>query len=228
MRYLLPALTVVAAGLTTLPAEAQRRTAVCMQPAVTYAQPVQKIVAQDASPALVTVPVASQGMPVEAFGASYYYTVNEAYREKAYLREVIREELRAVIGVSPQQPAQPYAQPPAVLPSSPATTQTAALRPDDTTPPDLQAKVLAAFQGRAGCINCHGPNKGAGGLRLALADQQGRLRLVALPADKKWKIYGMATSGMMPPTAVNDAAKIMESVNFPAILQWASVKTPND
>ena len=71
--------------------------------------PAQKVVAQEiaVAPLIVTVPVESKAVPVHAYGSPYYYSVSEAYREKAYLREVLREELRNLLstgGVTPTAP----------------------------------------------------------------------------------------------------------------------------
>lgn len=190
-------------------------------PAHDYQVPVQKITANDVAvaPLLVTVPVDSYAAPVGSYGVPYYYSVGDAYREKAYIRDVIREELRAIAaGTAPQPTAPPPAaqyqtQRPAPAAGQPSEADAA----DDVTPPDLQQKVLAAYQGRGNCLSCHG-----GQAKFRLVDDQGRLLKKA--SDKRWKIYGMSSVGAMPPAAVNDANKAMEAAHLPVLLQYVAIK----
>lgn len=225
------------------------------EPAQPY-YPAQKVVAQEISvaPLIVTVPVDSKAVPAYAYGNPYYYSVSEAYREKAYLRDLLREELKnaglsssavasatttgtagnttlrqlqQALGTPPavtQPPA--VTAPPAVTPPARAEQQTAWV-PDGVTPADLQKKVLAAYQGKGNCLNCHGAEGPAQGprrkeFRLVVSDGKGGLLLARQPSDKRWKIYGMASVGAMPPAAANDATKAMEATHLPALLQYAA------
>lgn len=204
--------------------------------------PPQKIVAQEiaVAPLVVTVPVDTKAVPVQAFGNPYYYSVSDAYREKAYLRDVVREELRALINGGPPQPntnsgARSYQQPNAhtapvtpstIIQQAPNTGNSGGAKGeqlDDLTPPELQKAVLAAYQGRASCVSCHGPG-GTNGFKLVLDDGAGGYRLTKLSSDKRWKVYGMASVGAMPPAAVKDANKAMEPQNLNTMLQYAAQK----
>lgn len=222
----------LAATLVAVPAAAQYP---ACPPAYQPAAVVQRVVAADVTPLYVTVPVESQAIAVQAYGVPYYYSVGDAYREKAYLREVIREELRSAggqaqgvqaprpVGVQPQYQQQPPQAPQGV--QQPQQPQQASQPvPDDATPPDLQQKVLAGYN-ESGCLSCHGPGpnaSGAKGKSFSLVTDDGRL--LKKSADKRWKIYGMASVGAMPPSAANDASKAMKSAHLPALLQYASIK----
>lgn len=251
-----------------------------------YQQPyyAQKVVAQGVAvaPLIVTVPVDSKALPVQAYGTPYYYSVGEAFQARSAVRDVIREELRNFTQASapppqqqPQQITQPWsppskeqpltqpltqppppkiqpeqlppppkAQPPQIpqsLTSPPAPDDgqvppppTVASRglqggqepppppvpaPDDVTPADLQAKLLVAFRGRSNCIACHGP---AGKSKFKLVDDEERL--LRQPSDKRWKVFGMASSGAMPPTAAKDPSKTIEPEHLQTLLQWAGLK----
>jgi len=196
--------------------------------------PAQKVIAQDiaVAPLIVTVPVDSKAVPVHAHGSPYYYSASDAYREKAYLREVIREELRALAtGNVPQQNTQPVqrqpqqqAQPP-VQQNQPVVEQQ---RLDDETPMEIQTQVLAAYNGTGKCVECHGGSEKASGrrgreFRLVLDTENGP-RLAYQPPAKRWEIYGMASAGAMPPAAAKDAAKAMETKFLSIMLQYASYK----
>lgn len=191
-----------------------------------YHVPVQKVVANDiaAAPLIVTVPVDSHAVPVGQYGSPYYYTVGDAYREKAYIRDVIREELRALVGGNPPQPTAPAGYPPKG-PAAPQPGQATQPQPeadaiDDVTPPDLQQKVVAAYGGKGNCLGCHGNGQASG--RFKLTNEAGQL--LKKSSDKRWKIYGMASVGAMPPSAANDASKAMEAANLPVLLQYAAIK----
>lgn len=184
-----------------------------------------KVVANDVAvaPLIVTVPVESRAVPVYAYGSAYYYSVSEAYREKAYIREVIREELKAFAGGNAPQPdARPPS--PAVVPAPKGGPPiTAGPEPevlDDVTPPDLQQKLLTAYQGKGNCLSCHGNGQASGKFRLT--NEQGQL--LKLSSDKRWKVYAMSSVGAMPPSAASDASKAMEAANLPVLLQYAAIK----
>jgi mono/diheme cytochrome c family protein len=212
--------------------------------------PAQKVLAQEiaVAPLIVTVPVDSKAVPVQAYGSPYYYSVSEAYREKAHLRDVLREELRSLLttggsaattttttataqaaqqtAVQGLQAQQMLAQPPPP-PQVPAAVAEKS-EPDDQTPAELQAKVVAAYKGKGNCLSCHGIDGQSGPkgkpFRLVLDDGKGGQVLRKLTSDRRWKIYGMASVGAMPPAAANDANKARESTHLPALLQYAAQK----
>lgn len=190
-----------------------------------YAYPVQKVVAHEVAvaPLLVTVPVHAQAVPVHAYAPNYYYSVGDAYRQKSLIRDVLREELRSFAGKGQPEPQQQQQQAPPQQPAPPASINqsAAAAAVDDATPPELQQQVLAALKGKANCVSCHTAGvKTAGDFALVTEDD----RLLKLPSDKKWKVYGMSSVGAMPPAAANDASKAMESQHLPALLRWAALK----
>lgn len=208
---------------------------------------VQKIVAQEihVAPLIVTVPVVTQAIAVQNYGVPHYYTANQAYTtnqaqvsQRDQLRSIIREELRGYLTAPPQQPPaqQPIQQPPGQQPvqQPPANPQMPyALTIDDVTPADLQTKIIAAYQGKANCVNCHGAGGKASGnkgreFRLVLADEQGGLHLAKQNAARRWQIYGMASSGAMPPAAAQDASKAMEVKYLQDLLLYASQKDPDE
>jgi mono/diheme cytochrome c family protein len=193
-----------------------------------YSYPVQKVVAHDVAvaPLYVTVPVEVKAVPVQYYAAPYYYSYGEAYREKANLRDVIREELRSALGQDPKDRPAPQRAPQRgheKPPDGSGRTETPPSGPDDDTPAELQAKVLTAYQGKGSCLSCHG-DSGANKFKLATTDGQGTLRLLKQPPDKRWKIYGMSSSGVMPPAAQNDADKAMEVQHLPTLLEYAAQK----
>lgn len=183
-------------------------------------------------------------VPVQAYNAPYYYSIGETYREKAYLRDVIREELRSIIGTasgssatsygssstgyggtaaSTRNPSPSVGKPNAQKPIPTPTSR--GLEPDDVTPADLQQKVLAAYQGRANCVKCHGTGASPkGNFRLVLEDNAGGLKLVKYDSPMRWKIYGMASVGIMPPDAAEDASKAMETNHLSNMLQYAALR----
>lgn len=201
-----------------------------------YHYPVQKVCAQEiaVAPYIITVPVDTRAVGIEHFGAPYYYSISEAYREKAYLRQMLREELGSLFGGQPppqlQPPPsyqqQPYPQqpPPNELRQSPVELKQV-FGPDLVTPPELQAKVIAAYQGRGACLNCHGADGKASGPRgkeFRLVFQAGpELKLAKLPNAMRWKVHGMASVGKMPPKAVKDLSAAMETQHLPTLLEYA-------
>lgn len=201
-----------------------------------YQYPVQKVVAQEiaVAPLIVTVPVDSKAVPVQAYGAQYYYSVGEAYQAKAAIRDVIREELRNLVspqsggGVlpTPGGRAEVKTAPPASGGGkAPEVNSGPSDAPDTVTPAELQEKVLTAFQGKANCVSCHGAGASlSGNFRLVQDDGKGGYQLVALSSDKRWKTYAMSSVGAMPPAAASDASKAMESEHLPSLLQWAAIK----
>lgn len=196
--------------------------------------PVQKVIAQQAvlAPMVVTVPVVSQAVPVTAYGVNHWYSVEATYQQQNAMRAIVREELRSYAGGQVQQSYQPQLPAPQTA-SGPGQNQYQQQQPqaqqqltaDDVTPLELQQQVIAAFSGKANCINCHGANPNLGGnFRLVAADSSGQWQLLKLPSDKRWKTYAMAAVGAMPPAAANDADKAMEGVHLPNLLRWASIK----
>lgn len=184
-----------------------------------YQYPVQKVIAQDIAiaPLIITVPVDSKAVPVHAYGNPYYYSVSNAYQEKAYIREMIRDELRAFTG-QVQQQQRVY--PPQQQNAPSAITQQEQEVLDDVTPADLQQKLLTAYNGKGNCLSCHGNGQASGKFRLT--NEAGQL--LKKSSDKRWKIYGMASVGAMPPAAASDSQKAMEAANLPTLLQYAAIK----
>lgn len=238
---LVPILGTVVAAVAQQPAcYTYRGVQTCPAPIVTEKQhyyvhdsyPPQKIITNDivVAPLVVTVPVDSQAVRVDGYNSPFYYTIGNAYREKAYIRSVIREEIQAAYaGNPPQATAQPpNAYPPqqrqAVNLGGPQQLQQEQDAVDDLTPPDLQQKVMAAYQGRGNCLGCHAgaAAQGPPGRPFRLVNDQGQL--LRKSSDKRWKTYAMASVGAMPPSAANDAAKAMEAVHLPVLLQYASIK----
>lgn len=160
--------------------------------------------------------------PLAVPAQSLYYSVTEAYQhqvvQKRLIREAIREELR-MLEVEPKGKIAPM-DPPAPMP----VTKTP-LAPDASTPVELQREVLAAYQA-GGCVRCHGPeSKGKGGeFKLVLAAPDGKLSLARQSADKRWKIYAMASVGAMPPEAANDASLALDAKHLPALLRFANLR----
>ena len=157
------------------------------------------------------------------------------------IRAVFREEFARICqqgGQPAPTPALPpntgTAAPPAPAPSPapapdpPTTNNTTPLymtEQGDSTPPDVAQAVLKAFMGKANCVSCHGGGgKLSGDFRLVWPGEAGGYRLANLPADKRWKVYGMASVGAMPPAAATDASKAMEADYLPALLKWAAQK----
>ncbi len=190
--------------------------------------PAQKIIAQEiaVAPLIVTVPVESKAVPVHAYGSPYYYSASDAYREKSYLRTILREELRGLIStgtVTPTTGRTVYSRSTTTARTTAATTPSTAA--DTLTPADLQAKIVLAYQGNGKCISCHGGGSTlSGNFRLVMDDGKGGYTLVKQNSDKRWKIYGRASVGDMPPAAAEDAHKAMESIHMPALLAYAVQK----
>lgn len=232
LRLLPMAAALVALAATPSPAQFACPPAVRYAPPAYahYAQyPAQKVVAQNiaVAPLIVAVPVDSKAVPAATFGAPYYYSVSDAFQAKSTVRDVIREELRNF--VQDQAPARATAPPAAPPPPAPAPAPAPADGPPPIPEPEaaataavpeaLEKQVLAAFQGRGNCLNCHGP---LGRQALKLVDDEDRL--LPLSADKRWKVYGMVSAGAMPPAATKDTSKAVEVEHLPALLRWASLK----
>lgn len=201
-----------------------------------YHYPVQKVVAQEVqlAPLIVTVPVASVGVPVEAYGQKHYYTVTEAYQQKAQIRDIIREELRSALvggGTAPATTATPA--PPVTNSANPATgsvpsgrgagTPAAGQRweADTSVPEAIQAPVLATFTSH--CGTCHSSGT-AGGIKLMVDGPGGKVFLPKLSREQKWAVYGALSTGVMPPEAAKDANKAVPNEKLPAILRWVLQK----
>lgn len=193
--------------------------------------PAQKVYANEiaVAPLIVTVPVESKAVPVHAYGSPYYYSASDAYKEKAYMREVIREEFRNLLNTdksttnksSTNSNTNKSTTP--ATPSKSKTNEPQAMVPDTTTPQDLQQKVLAAYSGKANCVSCH-IDGGSNPFKLVMDDGKGNNILVKQTRERKWMIYGMASVGAMPPAAVNDSNKAMEAVHLPNLLQYVALK----
>lgn len=97
--------------------------------------------------------------------------------------------------------------------------------PDDVTPPDLQKEILTSC---SSCLQCHpatGKASGPNGTQFRLAFDTGKgLVLPKYKSDKRWKIYGMAAVGAMPPSAVADASKRLDENALNALLKYALIK----
>lgn len=232
MRYLVTATLLVTGLLLSLgsSAEAQNCYPYSGPQQTNYQQtyPTQKIVSPYVQGiAYAPVAVDSYAVPVQAYAPAYYYSVGDAYREKAYIRDVIREELRALVSGTVPATNTPAASvtAPTNRPAPVSSKQKTGAVPDDITPADIQQKVIAAYQGRANCLSCHGAGASPkGDLRLVLEDGAGGIKLVRYDSPMRWKIYGMASVGAMPPAAANDASKAMETNHLPNLLQYAALK----
>lgn len=77
---------------------------------------------------------------------------------------------------------------------------------------DIDAKVLAIFAAK--CAKCHGAN-GKGGLSLVTG-----ATLVEISPDKRWKVWGMAHGGDMPPAP----APALSDDEVETLRQWARQK----
>lgn len=191
---------------------------------------VQKVVAAqvyDSHALIVAVPVQPAYINVHATGSPYYYSASEAYQNKAYIRDTLREELRNILGGGNPAPVKTGPAPPTTSKPAPPTTSTPSVA-DTNTPPELQQKILAAYQGKANCLSCHGATGKAQGpngseFRLVVDDGVGGNLLAKLSSDKRWKIYGMSSVGAMPPAAATDASKAMEQEHLPAMLEYAAM-----
>jgi hypothetical protein len=190
---------------------------------------VQKVVAQEVAvaPLIVTVPVISYGVPIQNYGVGHYYSVQENYQQRANLREVVREELRAALaglngngnGTYQQPPRQQPQQQQQLPKEEPASKgQRSDLGKDAVTPKDLAAKIVKAFTD-TGCLGCHGGAKINGNLRLAY-DESGVVTLARQSKERRWMIYGQASTGVMPPAARDDATKAMKQEHLPDLLRW--------
>jgi len=190
----------------------------------------QKVVAQEirAAPLIVTVPISSQAVPIHAYGASHYYSVQETYQQRAVMRDLVREELRNLLrqggldALPAQAPlaAQPKAPPAAVadVPQGKAGRKVTDLGKDTTTPAQLAQAVLQSFE-KGTCLTCHSGNDPSGGLRLAYAEGKG-YHLARQTRERRWMVYGQMSTGWMPPAARKDASKAAAPALLPPILQW--------
>lgn len=200
-------------------------------PAYQPGYPVQKVIANDIAlaPLIVTVPVDSKAIPVHAFGNPNYYSVGDAYREKAYMRdavkEAVRDELKALLGGQTTAP-QPVAQQPRAEQQKAPVGQPAGDtdEPDTTTPQELQQKVLAAYAGRSGCVNCHtgAAAQGPKGKPYRLVSDDGKL--LKKSSEKRARLYLVIIGAQMPPGSDRDPNKTMEAAHLPAIFQYAAQK----
>lgn len=211
----------------------QRQTYVPVQQQVYHEYPQQKIVAQDvvAYPYyIVTVPVVTQAVPIQNYGVSHYYSIQESYQRRNEIREILREELKNAL----TSPAAPAAAAPAYqhqAPPTPAAASPARIEPpialkallDTETPDEIQKPALAVFE--AHCATCHGdkPLGESNTLTLVLSSG-GDKRLARLSEDKKWKLYGMIQAGAMPPKANLDPSKLVPDAQMTAVLNYVSWK----
>jgi mono/diheme cytochrome c family protein len=163
-----------------------------------------------------TVIKADSHAVVPVYAPPYYYSVGDMYRDKALLRKIVKEELQELD--SQRRAPTPSPAKKEGTRDVPKIQDKDAV--DDSTPLELQKKVLAAFAGKGNCLTCHGNGQASGGFRLV--DSEGRL--LKKSSDKRWKIYGMASVGVMPPAAATDADKAMEAAFLPALLQYALEK----
>lgn len=192
-------------------------------PVVARNYAVQKIVTQDV--ALVAVPVVTYAVPIQAYNAAHYYSVQESYQQKATIRDVIREELRAFMGnAAPNTPSTPARQPapgspPLYSKEKPADAKKATdLGKDATTPKEIADPVIKAFKD-ATCLNCHNGTQVKGGLRLTY-EEGGVTTLAKQTPERRWVVYGQASTGVMPLEARNDATKAMKQEDLPSVLRW--------
>ena len=199
------------------------------QPYANYPPPPylqQKIIAQpiQAAPLVVTVPIATQAVPIQYYGPTHYYSVQEAYQQRALIREIIREEIRNYLqGVGSTTPmshpqSQPQSKPATVMPQS--SKKVFDLGVDNVTDPQIAQAVVNSWK-KATCLNCHSgaDNELSGKLRLAYVEN-GQYALAKQSDERAWKIYGMMSTGMMPPAAVKDASKIAPQDTLVPVLQW--------
>jgi len=224
------AIAAVALLLVAAEAKAQIRCQTYYQPTYQssgynyYTAPVQKVVAQEVvvAPLVVTVPVVSYAVPIQAYGATHYYSVHDAYQQRAAIRDVIREELRNYLATQgqPVAPGATYTPPPAVAPApmiQPPVTQSG-VRTDLGIDDKGDPQVIAAFVGT--CYKCHGGSMGTKGNLRLLYEQNGNYALAKHGKERKWMIYGQASTGVMPPEAVNDGSKALKQEYLPALLKW--------
>lgn len=223
-------ITVVTLLLVAAKTQAQVRCQTYYQPTYTppaynyYTAPVQKVVAQEVAvaPLVVTVPVVSYGVPIQAYGPTHYYSVHDAYQQRAAIRDVIREELRNYLATQGQPaPGTPYTPPPAVTPApmnTPPVITPGGAKTDLGIDEKGDPQVIAAFVST--CYKCHGGSMGTKGNLRLLYEQGGNYALAKHGKERKWMIYGQASTGVMPPEAVTDGSKAMKQEYLPALLKW--------
>lgn len=177
---------------------------------------VQKVIAQEVAPLVVTVPVVSQAVSIESYGVRSYYSARDYYEQRASLREIIRSEIRQAL-------RQPQASEP------PIVTGTQYLRtgkdqgPDLTLAPEIANPVAGVFKDY--CLRCHGASSELkGGLRLAYIQPDGRLVPSKFDKGMKSKILGSIESGFMPPDADIDASKAVPTDRRPPLRVWAQMR----
>lgn len=191
--------------------------------------PTQKIIAQEVQvePLVVTVPVVPLAVPINYYGAQHYYSAQQTYQDRAQLRALLREELQNIM----QQQQQPQQQQQATPPMLPLKKEESRLPehpnvpgegPD--TPPELAAAVIKVFS--TNCATCHGPTNAnpSGRLNLFTTKPTGESVLPRFSIEKKWMIYGMASTGVMPPQAAKDPAKAVNLDDLNTLLKWAVIK----
>jgi hypothetical protein len=186
----------------------------------------QKVVAQEiaVAPLIVTVPVDSAAVPIANYGVNHYWSVQEAYQQQQSIRAAVREELRAILGAQPQQPFTNTPQPqPQPTPAPAPATKVTDLGIDTSTPTEVAQPLIASMN--QNCFKCHGAveNDLKGNLRLLYKDANG-LRLAQQTVDRKWHIYGVASTGIMPPSAQQDATKAVPQNQLLAWFRWASAR----
>lgn len=176
------------------------------------------------APLIVTVPVASAAMPVEMYGPRHYYTAVEAYQQKAQIRDIIREELRsALVG------ATTATLPPVAPPVNPSTTGRGAGTPavpvkweaDTLTGLDVQNPVIEMVTQHCGTCHTSGTS---GGIKLLVDGPGGKQFLPKMTKEQKWTIYGVVSTGVMPPEAAKDASKAVPNEKLPSLLRWVLLK----
>lgn len=192
--------------------------------------PVQKIIAQEVivEPLIVTVPVVPLAVPISQYGAQHYYSVQQTYQDRASLRALLREELQNLMAQPQQQQQQPYTPPMQPLKKDPVQNLEKSSTSNwryggPVTPEPLASEMVKIFN--KSCVTCHGPDNQnpSGGLRLMENGTNG----VALPSFSlamKWQIYGMASTGVMPPSAAKDPAKAVELEALNTMLKWVVLK----
>lgn len=187
----------------------------------------QKVTASEiaVAPYIVTVPVDSRQVPIQNYGVGHYWSVQEAYQQKQLIRDAVREELRSMIGGGSQAPTLPTAPTQPSQPSNnkpPAAGKVTDLGVDNETPAEISQPLIASMN--QNCFKCHGAVEGdlKGGLRLLYKDNAGALKLAKQTDDRKWRIFGEMSTGLMPPSAAQDATKAVPQNQQLAWYRWAS------
>ncbi len=183
----------------------------------------QKVVAQEiaVAPYIVTVPVDSRQVPIQNYGVGHYWSVQESYQQKQLIRDAVREELRAVLGGQTAQPSTVPAQP-ATNPLTALANKVTDLGVDTTTPAEVSQPLIASMN--QFCFKCHGAVDAdiKGGLRLLIRGSDGTLKLAKQTDDRKWRIFGEMSTGLMPPASQQDTSKAVPQNQQLAWYKWAS------